>query len=84
MNWIYVLKSKNDNNLYIGSTSDLEKRLYYHNSGKVRSTKSRRPLEIIYKEQYGSATDARKRENFLKTGQGRKLLRDLIESNLIV
>ena len=84
MNWIYVLKSKNDNNLYIGSTSDLEKRLYYHNSGKVRSTKSRRPLEIVYKEQYSSVTDARKRENFLKTGQGRKLLRDLIKSNLTV
>ena len=84
MNWVYVLKSKSDDNLYIGSTLDLEKRLYYHNSGKVRSTKSRRPLEIIYKEQYCSATDARKRENFLKTGQGRKLLRGLIEGNLII
>ncbi|MDD3274742.1 MAG: GIY-YIG nuclease family protein [Candidatus Omnitrophica bacterium] len=80
MYWIYVLKSKKDEKMYVGSTADLEKRLHYHNSGKVRSTKSRRPLEIVYKEQFYSVTDARKRENFLKSGQGRKLLANIIRN----
>ncbi|MDD5120907.1 MAG: GIY-YIG nuclease family protein [Candidatus Omnitrophica bacterium] len=80
MYWVYVLKSKQDGRLYIGSTSDLEKRLFYHNSGKVRSTQSRRPLDVIYKEQYTSITETRKRENFLKSGQGRKLLLELIDN----
>jgi putative endonuclease len=78
MCWIYVLKSKKDDKLYIGSTANLEQRLYYHNSGKVRSTKSRRPLDIVYKEQFDSVASARKRESFFKSGQGRKLLADLI------
>ncbi|MDD5130159.1 MAG: GIY-YIG nuclease family protein [Candidatus Omnitrophica bacterium] len=81
MNWVYVLKSKKDGDLYIGSTSDLEKRLHCHNGGKVRSTKARKPLTIVYKEQHSNVSDARKRENFLKSGQGRKLLKDLIKDS---
>ncbi len=39
MYWVYILKNKNNNNLYIGSTSDLKKRIEEHNNGKNRSTK---------------------------------------------
>jgi len=35
MHYVYVLKSKNDNNLYIGCTDDLRKRVDEHNSGKT-------------------------------------------------
>jgi putative endonuclease len=80
MNWVYVLESLKDNNLYIGCTSDLKKRLKYHNSGKVRSTKTRRPLELIHSEEHVSITAARRRENFLKSGQGRKWIKE----NLLV
>lgn len=76
MYWIYVLRSLRDNNLYIGSTSDIDKRISYHNAGKVRSTKSRKPFELLYKEQFSTVTEARKRENFLKSGQGRKFLKE--------
>ncbi len=72
--YIYVLKSKRDGNLYIGMTSELERRVRSHNSGKVRSTKARRPLKLIYFEEYHDKTEARKREIFLKTGRGRRFL----------
>ncbi|TSC73952.1 MAG: Uncharacterized protein G01um101444_419 [Parcubacteria group bacterium Gr01-1014_44] len=45
---------------------DLRKRLVYHNSGKVSSTKDRRPLEIIYYEAYKSREDAVERERQIK------------------
>lgn len=66
MFYIYVLKSKKDNKLYIGSTKDLRKRLKQHNDGKVFSTKYRRPFELVYYEAYKSEKDSRKRESNLK------------------
>lgn len=66
MFYLYILKSKKDNELYIGSTNDLRKRLKEHNSGLVRSTRPRRPFEIVYYEAYKSEKDARKRERNLK------------------
>jgi putative endonuclease len=66
MFYSYILKSKKDNDLYIGSTNDLKERLKKHNLGQVFSTKTRRPLEIIYYEAYKSEKDARKREHNLK------------------
>jgi putative endonuclease len=64
--YVYILKSKKDGNLYIGSTNDLRKRLKEHNSGIVYSTKLRRPFELIYYEASKSEKDARKRESNLK------------------
>jgi putative endonuclease len=66
MFYVYVLKSKKDDEKYVGSTNDLKKRLSMHNSGKIYSTKSRRPFELIYYESYKAEKDARKREHNLK------------------
>lgn len=65
---VYILKSLKDNNLYIGSTNNLKRRFSEHNAGKVFSTKSRRPFELVYCEIYKSENDARKREQNLKLG----------------
>jgi len=66
MFYVYFLKSKKDNKLYIGSTNDLRKRFEKHNKGMVVSTKLRKPFELIYYETYKSEKDARKRESNLK------------------
>jgi len=66
MFYVYILKSIKDNNLYIGSTNNLQKRFLDHNSGKVFSTKLRKPLTLIYYESYSAEKDARKREHNLK------------------
>ena len=50
MFYTYVLKSKKDGKLYIGSTNDLKRRLTQHNSGEVKSTKPRIPFILIYYE----------------------------------
>jgi putative endonuclease len=66
MFYTYILKSKKDEHLYIGSTNDFKRRFKEHNDGFVRSTKYRRPFEVIYYEAYKSEKDARKREQNLK------------------
>jgi len=66
MFYVYILKSKKDHQLYIGSTNDLRRRLKEHNSGDIFSTKARRPFELIYYEAYVAEKDARRRESNLK------------------
>ena len=66
MFYTYVLKSKKDQQLYVGSTNDLKKRFKEHNDGKVFSTKPRRPFELVYYEAYKAESDARNREKNLK------------------
>ena len=73
--YVYILKSEKDGKRYIGLTGDLERRISEHNSGKVRSTKNRRPLTLIYYEEFGSKEEATKRERFYKSGRGREYIK---------
>jgi putative endonuclease len=83
MFYMYILRSAVDNQLYIGSTNNLRRRLVEHNAGDVSSTKPRRPLTLIYYEAYQNESDARKREHQLKL-RGRALaqLKRRIEGSL--
>ncbi|HJX32014.1 MAG: hypothetical protein A2175_01895 [Candidatus Nealsonbacteria bacterium RBG_13_42_11] len=66
MFFVYLLRSKKDNDLYLGCTNDLRKRFKEHNLGKVDSTKTRRPFKLIYYEAYLLKQDAFEREHNLK------------------
>ena len=77
--FVYVLKSKKDGKLYTGFSEDPERRLLEHNSGKTSSLFKRRPLKLIYKEEFSEELEAKRREKFLKSGQGRKLLKKLLQ-----
>ncbi|MCS7229862.1 MAG: GIY-YIG nuclease family protein [Candidatus Kryptonium sp.] len=68
--FVYILKSLKDDNFYIGHTRDISKRLNQHNSGKVKATKGRRPLKLIYVEKFETRSEAFKREKFLKSPAG--------------
>jgi len=76
MFYTYVLKSLKDNNLYIGFSQDLKKRIQEHLNGKVESTKNRLPIKLIYYEACLSKEKAVKREKSLKTGFGRNYLKN--------
>ena len=77
--YIYILRSLKDGKLYTGHTSDLVERLLRHNEGRVKSTKNRRPLELIYFEEHDSRSSAMKRESYLKSPEGGPLKSKLIE-----
>ena len=72
--YVYVLESKIDNQKYVGLADNLARRIKLHNSGKVFSTKNRKPLGIIYCEVYLNKNDAAAREQFLKSGWGKNYL----------
>ena len=64
-----------DGTLYTGWTNNLEKRMEAHNSGRgAKYTKSRRPVELVYFEEYTEKSDAMSREARLKQlGRAEKL-----------
>lgn len=66
MNYTYILKCK-DGTLYTGWTNNLDKRLKDHNDGKgAKYTKARRPVELVYYEEFELKEEAMKREYAIK------------------
>lgn len=83
MNYVYVLKSSVDGELYIDSTTDLRRRVKEHNSKKSFSTSWRGPFELIYYEAYKDLRDAREREYALKMrGNSRQHLKARIKRSI--
>jgi len=74
--YTYILKSKKDGKIYTGSTKDLRKRLQQHNKGLSTYTKGKGPFDIIYYEACLLEDKARSRELFLKTGMGKRYLKN--------
>jgi len=72
--YVYVLESSKDKERYIGYTSNLKRRLEEHNKGLNFSTMFRLPFKLIYSEACLYPEDAKCRENYLKTTQGRRFL----------
>ena len=65
-NYTYIVKCS-DETLYTGWTNNLKKRLEAHNSGKgAKYTKIRRPVELVYFEEYDTKQEAMKREYAIK------------------
>ena len=74
--FLNVLESEIDGRLYKGQTTDNDKRIVEHNSGKTKSTKGYKPWKLVYFEKYKTRDEALLREKFFKTGSGRELLKD--------
>ncbi len=71
--FVYLLKSKKDNQFYIGQTNNLKVRLAKHNSGEVLSTKNRIPFELVGYVDLQSRKEALKLEKLLKNHSNQKL-----------
>jgi putative endonuclease len=81
---VYAIKN-NKGKIYIGQTSDLNKRLQRHlgilkTKAKSYTYKQKGPWEVVYKEQVATREEARKRERELKSFQGRKFIKGNINS----
>jgi putative endonuclease len=86
MYYTYVLfceyKEKDGGKFYVGSTSDLKKRILEHRAGTTRTTQKFDIIRLVYYEACLNKTDAIKRELQLKTGFGRGYINKRIESYL--
>ncbi len=77
---VYVLRSLKTSKRYVGFTSkDVSIRLVEHNSGCNKWTRQNKPFEVIHTEEFANKRDAIVRERFLKSGQGRKLLDQILK-----
>jgi putative endonuclease len=72
--YVYVLRSETDSGLYIGYSSNLQRRIVQHERGAALATSYRGPWKLIYYEAYLNQVDALGREKFLKSGSGRSFL----------
>lgn len=80
--YTYVLLSDKDNMFYTGYTQNLIARVRQHNDGKVPSTEHRHPLKLIYYECCWSRDDALARERYLKSGMGKRYIRNRLKTFL--
>jgi putative endonuclease len=71
----YVLQSEKNKQFYIGYTANLKRRVAEHNQGLSPSTKRYMPWRLIYYEACLDQDDAKRREGYLKTTQGGRLLK---------
>jgi len=78
---VYVLRSLKNGRLYTGSTNDLQRRMEEHARGKTVYTRHAGPFELIFREEYATRLEARRRELFLKSGQGREELKRLLSGH---
>jgi putative endonuclease len=79
----YVLYSLKDQEFYIGSSSDFDRRSIEHEQGRSKSTAPRRPFVPLLCEYYFSKKDSLRREKYFKTSAGKRTLRLMLKDSLI-
>lgn len=77
--YVYVLRNFKNSDLYVGSTSNLTRRLKEHNRGINFSTRPFMPWQLIHYEAYINVKDAKRREKYLKASQGGRLLKRMLK-----
>lgn len=79
MFYVYLLRSLKTGRWYTGYTSDLKKRLVQHNNGLSYYTHKRGPYELLYYEACQNRLDAEAREKYLKSGMGKRYLKNRLK-----
>jgi putative endonuclease len=79
MHYVYILQSKTTKRLYTGCTEDLRKRFNLHNKGRSSYTKKDKPWTLIYYEACVDQVDAYAREKYLKSGPGKRYIKNRLK-----
>jgi putative endonuclease len=75
---VYILRSMKDGKLYTGYSGNLKRRLAEHFDGKVKSTRNRRPLKLVFCKDFSDRSSACRFERYLKSPEGGKLKKEMI------
>ena len=79
---VYILESVNRNYIYVGLTNNIERRFAQHNAGRERTTRTYRPFKLIHFENFESRPEAREREKYFKSGEGKEWIKGFILSRM--
>ena len=80
--YVYILQSMKNKKWYTGFTNDLRRRFSEHRRNLSTYTKGRGPFKLIYYEASLHEEDARAREKYLKSGMGKRYLRNRVKHSL--
>ncbi|MCH7529754.1 GIY-YIG nuclease family protein [Patescibacteria group bacterium] len=75
--YTYILLSKKDGKWY--TANDLRKRFKTHSDNRTTSTQNRGPFQVIYYEMCLEEDDARSRELYLKSGMGKRYIKNRLK-----
>lgn len=79
---VYILLCSNGR-YYIGSTQDIERRLFEHEAGRVTSTKHLRPVQLAHFQPYATAKEARQIEYKIKQQKSRGLIERILNEKTV-
>lgn len=79
---VYFLKLDN-NQYYIGSTTNIDRRISEHQKGMTKSTRYKIPLKLVFKQEISNIQLARRVEYKLKKLKSRKVIEDIINNGFI-
>lgn len=80
--YLYVLECA-DGTLYTGYTTDVDKRLQSHNSGKgAKYTRARLPVKLLYQEEFPTKQEAMSAEALFKKRKTRQQKLDYIKEHM--
>ena len=79
MFYAYILRSLKNGSFYIGSTSDLAKRIARHNRGGSVYTKKIKPLELVWSGRYNTRSEAIRKEREIKSWKRKEAIEKLVE-----
>ena len=75
---VYAIYDKFCNEIYVGLTNNLDRRIKEHTRGQTQYTKKVVNINLIYTEEFVNYKNARKKEIYLKSGCGKEFLKTLI------
>ena len=81
--YVYILKSLKNNSYYIGSTKDLQTRIIFHNSGRVKATKYKRPYRLVFHQEFRDYKTAQRIEKRIKNWKRRDFIEKIIRDGKI-
>ncbi len=82
MNYVYILQSEKNGRFYVGSTTDLNKRMSEHQEGSVLSTKAYKPWKLVFRKEFENYSDAKKAELKIKRYKRRDYIIKFIDGGL--
>jgi putative endonuclease len=83
MSYLYILQSERNGRYYIGSTSDIARRLVEHNAGKTKSLKYLLPVKLVFSQQYQTPAEAQEMEKRLKKLKSRRIVDRIVREGKI-
>ena len=81
--YLYIIQSLKNGNYYIGSTSDVIRRLKQHNIGNVKATKYKGPYKLVFKQEFSDIKLARKVEYKIKSWKRKDFIDKIVKDGYI-